>query len=198
MRETYLRAKDLFMEVLADADPTTPVPACPAWTVHELLAHQVHQLRGALDGSFPIADALAALVPADASVRRAAEDRQAAWIDDGVAALRSLSVRELMDEWSALADGAPDAVLDGLVPDIVVHLYDLLGATGSTAHRDDPIVIEALRFWAGQAGTQLPEGDAILAFELLRIITGRRSRDQALSVPVDVALYGWRATPLHE
>ena len=58
---SYRKAREHFINLAGTVDPGATVPACPDWTVLELLAHQVHQLAGALDGSFPIADALAAV-----------------------------------------------------------------------------------------------------------------------------------------
>jgi hypothetical protein len=157
----------------------------------------LHQLAGALDGSFPVADALGALRDPDAVSRRAASVRQQGWIAEGVRAFRARSPSDLVHEWSALTDAATDVILDALTPDVVVHLFDLLGSAGSRAHRDEPMVAEALAFWAGVAGPPARDLDAD-AFELLRAITGRRSRDQAPWAPASLALYGWRETPLIE
>jgi hypothetical protein len=192
----YRRAMVLFIEALAVAEDGMPVPACPAWTVRDLLAHQVHQLAAACDGSFPITDAMARLTAPEVSERREAGARQDAWIGKGLDARRGHSTAALIEEWTSLVALAPDEVLDALVPDVVVHLHDLLGAIGSRAHRSDAMVEEALRFWAAQAKYE-PTGDES-AFELLRSITGRRSRSQAPSLPPYIAVYGWRADPLDE
>jgi hypothetical protein len=177
----YEAARRRFTTCVRDADPTATIPACPAWNVRELVAHQVHQLSGALDGSFPIVDAVDRLSAADASTRFAAAERQEAWIRSGVAEWRAQSAE----------------VLNALVPDVVVHLLDLEAVTHTRDERDDALVALALEFWSSVAGASIPTG-AKDRFELLRVITGRRSRSQAPGMAESVALYGWRETDLVE
>jgi hypothetical protein len=229
-RDYYREARDAFVDVLGSVDALTLVPACPAWSVHDLVAHQVHQLEGACDGTFPVVDAIAALGSPDPAERRAAAFRQERWIDLGVRALEAHDVPRLVEDWARLANDAPDAVLVALLPDVAVHLFDLLGAVGSPSHRDHPLVFEALTFWAGYsdarvrlagyAGLRLDLDDescigdssaAVVvpgdAFELLRVITGRRSRGQVAALKragpnpnaIDaMSVYGWRDAPLRE
>jgi hypothetical protein len=193
----YETARRQFAGIVRDADPTAVVPACPDWTVHELLAHQVHQLSGALDGSFPVTAAIDRLSAANASARRTAEERQEVWIRRGVAEWSRRSREELLARWSDLTDAAPIEALDALLPDLVVHLLDLQGAIAVEEGRDDALVGQALEFWASLAGVPVPNG-AKDRFELLRVITGRRSRAQAPEVDRAVALYGWREHDLVE
>ena len=173
------------------------MPACPNWTVQQLLAHQVHQLRGALDGSFPIAAALGRVSASDPGERAEMAQRQDSWIASGVAELGMLPVDQLAERWTELSEGAPDAVLDALLPDVVVHLFDLLGVSGNQAFRDNEMTSLALRYWASVVGEPVPE-NSTERFELLRAITGRRSRDQAPSLRHEIAVYGWRSEPLSE
>ena len=217
--DCYRRAHRLFVAALGSVGESARVLACPAWDVHDLVAHQVHQLRSANEGSFPIADALAALHDGDARVR------QDAWIAAGVAARRAAPIDTLVAEWKALVVDASAAALTGLAPDVVVHLFDLLGAAESAEHRDDPIVVYALHFWAQRSterrqliclDTTSPDDRAVetdftvrgTSFELLRAITGRRSREQAGTLQWEGAVdaetvarfpaYGWRERPLYE
>jgi hypothetical protein len=217
----YVRARTLFIEALAAVHADDRVPACPAWTVHELLAHQVHQLTGACDGTFPLSDAIAALGASTDDERATALRRQQAWIDVGVGSLRARDIPRLVDQWADLTDTAPAIALDGLLPDLAVHLFDLLGVAGNRSHRAEPLVFAALRFWAAQAdvrvrlagqgglrlvvhdGPSIGEADAEVsvsgtAFELLRAVTGRRSRHQCRDGVDALAVYGWRDTPLDE
>ena len=222
---SYREAREHFIDLAGTVDGGATVPACPDWTVLELLAHQVHQLAGALDGSFPIADALAAV-----SGDRQALNRQQVWIDDGVQRWCQNGTRDLCDAWATLVADAPPVVLDGLLPDIVVHLFDLAGAAASKKYRREPMVTDAVRFWSTTAGErlahlgydgpllQLGSGVAIgrpdagvqivgSPFEVLRLLTGRRARDQARilvqrapdAVSIDaLSAYGWRDSPLVE
>lgn len=190
-------ARQEFAAQVPDAAATTVVPACPDWTVHELLAHQVHQLVGAVDGSFPVVEALDRLSAPSFAARRAAEERQEAWIRSGVAEWSQRSAEELLQVWAELSDTAPTEVLDALLPDVVVHLLDLRGAVAARGRRDDALVALALDFWSSMAQVPMPDG-ADDRFELLRVITGRRSRAQAAEVAESVALYGWRQDDLLE
>jgi hypothetical protein len=194
---TYERARSRFLAALPHCDPTDVVPACPAWTVHDLLAHQVHQLRAAGDGSFPLEDAMTAIRAEDRSERAAARQRQERWIRDGVRRLRARTPSVLVDDWDDACRQSDPAIRAALVPDIVVHLFDLFGVTRSRELRDDPMVAEALAFWASQLPGPIPE-EMDDDFELLRVITGRRSREQARWAPERVALYGWRDIALDE
>lgn len=125
---------------------------------------------------------------------------------DGLAARRGVPIAELIAEWDALVPSAPTAALTALFPDLAVHLFDLLGTVGRGAHRADPFVVPALRFWARNSEIRLQQAghgplrlelaetagreDAIgpvdapvvvggTPFELLRSIVGRRSPRQA-------------------
>ncbi len=202
----YLDLRGLFVSQAMRIEATTEVPACPGWDVHDLVAHQVHQLSSARDGTFPLHDALNAIVGADADHRQAAQARQDRWIAAGVAARRVVPVAELAAEWDVIAVGAPAAALAGLFPDLTVHFFDLLGSVRRTGYRDEPFVVAALGFWARNCDIRLQQAgrgplrleldetsgsvesigrvDAPLvvagtSFELLRSIVGRRSRRQA-------------------
>ena len=181
------------------------VPACPGWDVHDLVAHQVHQLSGACDGTFPVQDALDAIAGADSARRREARAGQDSWAARGVAGRRGVPIPELIGEWDALATGAPTGALAGLFPDLAVHFFDLLGSVERTGFRDEAFVVPALRFWfryceirlrqvgrgplrlelVTTSGRERPIGpmDASLVvagtpFELLRSVVGRRSVSQ--------------------
>jgi hypothetical protein len=199
--EMYRAVLAAFAAATATVDADTRVPACPAWTVHELLAHQVHQLSGMCDGTFPLEAGLAALTAPTAAARAKGAREQQAWIDRGVAATRAAPVATLLADWSSLAGQASPSALAGLLPD-VVHLFDLLGTSRATTHRDEPHVGRALEFWGAMADVRLrtaghdglrlrvidgsdignPDAAVVVAgtgFELLRTITGRRARTQA-------------------
>jgi uncharacterized protein (TIGR03083 family) len=229
----YRAAKDFFVDALASTTPAARVPACPSWDVQDLVGHQVQQLRAACDGTFPVNDALDAIAATEPRAREAARARQEQWIADGLRTRRTMPLDAQVDEWAQLVTDAPAAALVGLFPDVSVHLFDLLGAAGSRAYRDHPVVVSSLRFWArqssarmkqatgrplrlrfihtGDAGTIGDAGDAVSVegspFELVRAITGRRSRQQAHALRWEhsddaaveaFSVYGWRSEPLAE
>jgi hypothetical protein len=201
----YLDVQGLFVRQAVLIDVTVGVPACPGWDVHDLTAHQVHQLSSACDGTFPTRDALDAIVAAETDRCQAARARQDRWVAAGVAARRAVPTGALITEWDALARDAPAAALTGLFPDLAVHFFDLLGSVGHAGHREEPFVVAALRFWTRKCEIRLRQSgrgpmrleldgasagvesmgssDAPLVvagtpFELLRSIVGRRSRRQ--------------------
>jgi hypothetical protein len=202
--------------------------------VHDLVAHQVHQLEGASKGEFPVKDSLDAILAPEPSARAHALARQEAWIANGVEARRATPIAALVEEWTQLEDDATPQALAGLFPDIAVHLFDLLGATRTEAYRKHPFVVPALASWLEQSSTRLEqtaqqrmclnvldeggrhvvvgaqEAEVVVAgtaFELLRAITGRRSRRQAKTLQWEGAnefavrsfpTYGWRRDDLDE
>ncbi|HUF33346.1 MAG TPA: maleylpyruvate isomerase family mycothiol-dependent enzyme [Acidimicrobiales bacterium] len=175
------------VEGLDDDGAAQRVPACPDWTVHDLLAH----VTGVVD------DALAG------RLEGAGSDK---WTAVQVEARRGRPLAEVVAEWAAAAP-AFEAVLDDLgmsgrqaVFDCVLHEHDLRGALGRPGGRDSDAVAIGLTFagpaitgaakaqgidlrveadGAGAWGAE--EADAVLRgapFEVLRATTGRRSAEQ--------------------
>jgi uncharacterized protein (TIGR03083 family) len=189
-------------EELSAAEAAAPVPTCPGWTVHDVLAH--------LAGS--CADVLAG------RIEGATTD---AWTAAQVAARRDRSVEELVAEWTELAPAVeelsaafPRAVAGGWVTDVVAHEHDVRGAVHKPGARDLPGVGAALEFlvsfgldgairalrlpalevhaagasWrAGREGTVSGAVEAP-AFELFRALTGRRSEAQ-------IKAFAWTVDP---
>ncbi len=172
---------------LDGAGAAARVPTCPAWTVHDVVAHLtgvvVDVANGNLDG-----------VATDP------------WTAAQVEARRDRSIAEMLAEWGAHAPGF-EAILDELgdpgrqaVTDVVTHEHDIRTALGAPGFRDSDAVgigfgFTAPRLVGSAAGHGLvlrieaegaePVGPAdatvVLAgdrFSLLRAATGRRSVDQ--------------------
>jgi uncharacterized protein (TIGR03083 family) len=165
-----------------------PVPTCPAWTVHDVVAH----VAGVVD------DALAGRLEGVATDP---------WTAAQVDARRGRPVDEILAEWEV---GAPAfaGLLDDLgdtgrqaVADVVTHEHDIRTALATPGARDSDavhiavgwlsprfvgIVAErgiALRVAAADGrswGDADPAGVSLSGepFELLRAMTGRRSVDQ--------------------
>ncbi len=117
MPEVYRRNAAIFKGIVGSLDEaqlSRPVPACPAWDVHDLLAHQAGSStdlsRGNVSG-----------VATPAWTARQVEDR------------RGRAVAELVAEWSANVD-AVAALCDSSAPnpawDVTAHLDDLREAVG--------------------------------------------------------------------
>jgi uncharacterized protein (TIGR03083 family) len=106
-------------EDLDEASTARKVPACPDWTVHDLLAH-VSGIPDALtSGDGPSGDLQG-------------------WLDGLVDARREVPVAELLRRWAACADATSDLVDGGaglLAIDVVMHEHDLRGALGQPGAR---------------------------------------------------------------
>ena len=169
---------------------TLPVPACPAWTVHDVIAH----LSGVID------DILAGRLDGVATDP---------WTEAQVVARKDASVREMLADWGEKAPQV-EAMVDGfggpgrqLVADVVTHEHDLRGALETPgAHESDAVDIGldfvAPGFVASASRLGLPavevratdgrrwsSGDGpaevtLIAgpYDLLRSFTGRRSPAQ--------------------
>jgi uncharacterized protein (TIGR03083 family) len=163
------------------------VPACPDWTVRDVLAH--------LSGG--IADALAGRMEGAGTNP---------WTAAQVEARKDWSVAAILDEWNTNApqvepfmDAAGEIGRQG-VADVATHEHDLRGVLGLPGARDSDAILIGLGFGAQQLiasasargislRVQSTEGHAFGAedpsvtlvgdnFELFRSIHGRRSVEQ--------------------
>ncbi|MEY2453192.1 MAG: hypothetical protein QOD92_2766 [Acidimicrobiaceae bacterium] len=164
-----------------------PVPACPEWSVHDVVAHVV----GVVD------DALAGRLDGVATDP---------WTAAQVASRRHRSITDMLGEWSQQAPEF-EALLDPIgdtgrqaVADIVTHEHDLRGALDAPGARDSDAVQIGFGFLvavfvasAAAQGVAVrvrttdgaafgdSKGPVVLngnAFDLLRAMTGRRSVEQ--------------------
>jgi uncharacterized protein (TIGR03083 family) len=104
---------------LDDDELAGAVPACPAWSVRDLLAHLAGIPEELTRGNVPSGDIQA-------------------WLDGLVEARRDVDAAELLGRWAACAD-ATTALIDGgagrLVIDVGIHEHDLRGAVGRPGAR---------------------------------------------------------------
>ena len=181
----YAEGRERFIAVLADVDPTTPVPTCPLWTVKDALAH----VTG---------------IPADILAGRLDGVATDPWTAAQVEARRENTIAEIADEWRETGPQI-DAMLDSFGPtgkqllaDLTTHEQDVRLAIGAPALRDAPVLDVALDFISIGLGAALSTTLAIEAdgrtwqagdgepgatlrgsrFDVLRACTGRRSRAQ--------------------
>lgn len=112
--------------MLTDEQLALPVPACPEWTVHELVTHLVSMPMAILAGDVP------------ETVMGGGDPTP--WLAQLVHDHSHRSIGELA-RWWASDDAALAGVVQGaglLLADLFTHESDLHGAIGSTAHRDAP------------------------------------------------------------
>lgn len=176
---------------LAAAELERPVPACPAWTVHHLVAHLCGIPEALAAGSYP------------------SDDRQA-WLDGLVEERRDVPVPELLDRWAATAPTAT-AILDGgggaLFVDVVTHEHDLRGAVDRSGARGTPEVRAVVQLAldelagpikeAGLGALVVDSGEVRWAsqfarpgctlrvdpWEAGRVLVSRRTADEILALP---------------
>ena len=133
----------LLVADLDDEGLAAAVPACPDWSVRDLLSHMVGLGSDVLAGNEP-------------------EDHDPAWTAAQVTARRDHAVEELLAEWGAVAhpltawmrehDSRP-------LNDIVIHEQDLRGALGTPGARDTngiAIVRDRMAARFGRIITTLP------------------------------------------
>ncbi|WP_148570960.1 FAD-dependent monooxygenase [Nocardioides caldifontis] len=149
------------LDLLDSADPAvmgSRVPACPEWTVHDLVAHLVGGAADARRGAY-FAEAL------DAPDDPAAAARREEWTAGHVATRRALTTDALLAELQrhgdalvcALRRGDPEAcdvpewLVGAPVADLAVHLDDLRDALGAPPE-DAPVTragFALYRAWLG-------------------------------------------------
>jgi uncharacterized protein (TIGR03083 family) len=121
--EEWTRAQARVGELVAGVSPDEAarrVPACPAWTVRDLLSHMVGLDVDVLAGDEP-------------------DDHNAGWTQRQVDERRGLGVVALLEEWSGTtAPLRAWMAQHGTRPmgDVVIHEQDLRGALGVPGARD--------------------------------------------------------------
>ena len=208
--QLYRMNQARIIEMLADEDTSTVVPACPDWSAADLVRH----LTG-----------LAADIVAGEATGYGSDE----WTDAQITSRRDQPYADVIAEWSSLAESM-GAILDDVegssIPEIVLtstgpqprknipvailgdlmhHEFDLRNAVGNRDDRDRPDVVasaighvKALRPEFGAKGLAtvrvMVDGNAIdigrdapqatvrmPAFETLRSIGGRRTLDEMRS-----------------
>ncbi|RZS44429.1 uncharacterized protein (TIGR03083 family) [Herbihabitans rhizosphaerae] len=198
------------------ADIDADVPACPGWTVRDVIAH----LAGGL---------------ADFAARRFDGVETGEWGERQVRDRREQSIEDSLTEWNnnraragALFDSPMGPVL---ISEIVQHEHDIRGALNRSGARDGTAVraaltrplqeldkkiktaeLPALKIILGHGERVVGDGEpvgtlTVSSFEMLRAIGGRRSRKQLSELNWDVdpeqwldvlPLFGKRADDLAE
>ena len=206
MSEVYAAGRARIEEFVRPLDPDTleqMVPACPKWTIKELVAH----LTG---------------VASDSLSAKVSELGRADWTAAQVQARRDSSIDEILDEWRTIANQL-EPVLDGIHPtlaaaligDLTTHELDLRGAIGNSEGRTGGGLDISTSFYARNFGKRLKDAGLPTVvvdagenrwtagreepigsvrgsmFELLRGLTGRRTSDEVkgLDWSIDAAPY---------
>src|SRR4051812_23018227 len=115
----YTEGRNRIVELVAGADPDAVLgeaPACPAWSVHDVVSHLTGLCADVVAGN----------------IAGAATD---AWTDVQVQARRGWSTADVLTEWhtvgpqvAALLDDFPEPYGRQVVADLAVHEHDIRGA----------------------------------------------------------------------
>lgn len=168
------------------------VPHCPAWSVRDVAAHLVG-------------------VPEDILAGRMDGVTTDAWTQAQVDRHRGETLRELADAWDATITAfdevlphIPSPVNSQFVMDAVTHEHDVRHAVGAPGGRDSLAVSVAVGWLLDMAEDRSPGlGDVLRSselsgFDLLRVLTGRRSPSQirALGLDADALVAVLSGSPL--
>ena len=183
------RVKELVLS-LPSEDLDRQVPACPDWTVKELVSHMTGIASDMLAGNV-------------------AEAGQKQWTQAQITKRRDRSIEEIVAEWDEAGVQIDEALgylhpaaAAATVGDAATHEHDLRGAVGDRDARDTDAVSLAFGSYARFLSRRIrennlptlelkTESEVVLAgkeepigsvsgsqFELLRALTGRRTKDQ--------------------
>jgi uncharacterized protein (TIGR03083 family) len=150
-----LRRELLALVDSCDADALrTPVPATPAWTVRDVLAHVVG-------------------IAADLNAERFGDGDADAWTAAQVDERRCRSVKELSCEWDAEAprflygfELFGDELGGHYVADLAQHVVDVQEALGRPVHLDAEVLEIGLGFYCDDLDVRLREHGVGLMLEL--------------------------------
>lgn len=147
-----------FILSLPSASTDAGVPACPGWSVGDVLAHLAGSATDVLEGRIEGAGTA---------------DWTAAQVDQR----RGLGLEAVVAEWSASGPGF-EAVLAALpleiaamaLGDVVTHEHDIRSAVGNDEGRDTPAYERALQYQVASLGRRL-DGAGLPA---LRLVAGNQ------------------------
>ena len=154
---------------LTDIQLATTVPACPAWTIHDLVVHVASMPHAILAGDIPDGP--------DPNP----------WIEGLIQRHRSKSLDETVSWWQS-NDDALRALVDQaglLTVDLFIHESDLHGALESDGHRAAPELAEQLGSCVATFGAHIASaglGPVVIETELGRFATGEGEPDWTLQV----------------
>lgn len=205
-RESYQLLRDL-LDPLNEERLADQCPACPAWSIRDVLGHVASNLIWRVNdnppASFDREIATAAIINSDLAARELARRQRDQWLETAIDSTRSLPLDELFRQWERAIAKAQSDVWPGLQADFAVHLGDIEEALGSDASRNSAIHGVALGLYGDLANRQLRASDLDVVqlagtepasivgdqassnrisgstYELLRVAAGRRTRTQA-------------------
>ena len=200
----YRRAKRRMVNVvrsISDDELAAVCPACPAWSIRDLVAHHVHVVGAYTDETAP-PEARGGFLEIDDATREAAGVVRDEWTEAGVIGRRGLPLERILDEWAGVVRRMkPDD--EASLFDLIVHLGDVVEALGDRRGVDTELAERAIytcyefaltrrlarlgdtvTLQCCDTGTRIgtfPRAAEVrgTANELLRTLAGRRTRAEA-------------------
>lgn len=179
--EAYQELRRRMIKLLRDTPShlgASPVPHCPAWSLHDVAAHLVG-------------------VPEDILAGRMKGVTTEAWTQSQVDRHQDHSLTELADIWTdqiasfdAVLPHIPSPVNSQMVMDAVTHEHDIRHALGQPGARDSSAVRVGLGWLLDAAGDETGLASrlgrsSLGDFDLLRVLSGRRSAEQIAQLDLD-------------
>lgn len=143
LAEEYKRSRERITDLVAKVRDSADrnVPACPAWSLHDLVAH----VTG---------------IAVDLSAGRLPSGDSQPWVDRQVDERRERTTGDVVAEWNEVSGKFEQLIADdpramwGLVYDVVVHEFDARNALGDRTGRD----VSGVSI-AAELGLKLVHGD---------------------------------------
>lgn len=148
--EAYTDARNRLVALVSscsDDELGATVPATPAWTVQDVVAHLCGVCHAYVTGSFPPdprpdEDLATRLTNMNEPERARARDE---WTEEMVRSRRDASAEQTIDEWAGWTDrlsgaGLSEQLLRPLVTDLAAHSHDIRGSLGRIGDHDIPAV----------------------------------------------------------
>lgn len=197
--DLYLQSKDVVTSLVTEENQYTRIPACPEWTLRDLLGHQAGEIEDGLSGNMD-------------------DMGQPHWTAAQVERHKNLDLDAVKSKWTEGIESAGDAAPEmtgGAINDLIHHEFDVRGAVGNTGNRNGELVktmfpafagfldesfqannLPALKVVTGDREATIGKGDAqgelrLSAFEFLRMVTGRRSVTQIKAMDWSVDPSPW-------
>ena len=182
----YRESHQAICDLITPENEHLPVPACPGWTLHDLLAHVTGVLQDFIAGNTEGAPG-------------------PDWTAAQVERFRDTRIEAIASAWRASLDQAGPIFRrmgNQFLPDIVTHEFDVRGAIGNTDERSSDrlaVAVNVMTSWGdahyksagipalalqtdrkyATLGGDVPQATvATNVFEALRVLTGRRSSAQ--------------------
>lgn len=167
----YRQSQGRILSLVNNANADLPVPACPGWTVRDIVAH----LLGTL---------------ADLTAGKIEESASEEWAAGHIERTKNRSMSDLTAEWHVRSNTTP-GIFERygalLLSDLVTHEFDIKQAIGNTQGRDLQVVRTVAIFYLN-ALDQAWREDGVAP---LRILTETSSLDIGGDDPETSVEIGW-------